>query len=1550
MLFTRSSHCVLQILAGLVIFIELRVQFYISRLLSLDAKVAVKKTVSQGSPLSTIFGSSSPTKEKYSAASKKTEKTISSDSDDNKIANSNKRNTGIIQRKDQMKEAVTVKAPESSVIHKDKSEVSAGSGERTRGSFLKMQPVQKINKPAEANVDVKAVRGGPKANDTTVSPKVNDKPHQNHVLKHLASSAGRSPRADGLLVEPVSLKTSDINGSTCSSDEEIKKRSLRTEIQEDVIPAQELKSSESAPFDLLDVLSETAVDSEEDLEKAEKSEDEVVEESLLASVTRHQETNRGFDFTAALIEKTKIDRTMQAMQTPEDKGSEDGNRMPMREEKGLESCHDSDSSQLAKSATSSSDSEVSDAAMKHVDKYQATEHIEAVDTGSSKPSKVSEYQMHQAETDAHECDDNGSVNNDAFTSSEVDASDGDDQSETDSLSENQTETKHDTGLTGKTAKKPDKKAKKTRKILKTKSGHIVRTRSLFGLRNRSDPNRLSYVEECEWLDTLVQIELETIEKRKLAESLASVDIPKPKANTVPIEFNRSEAIDEESLNLVESRALVKGLLDMEMEGRKGEGSPVILREKSKRKKDKAFLARRKSMPVGKDAIHAAEVIEVLDNARNRRKQSESGDLVEKGPKQPKTSDQHVLESRNEDIDVRARFEGGKKVDSSEEIKIVKEVHAKKPIAAVIETAKDIGRAESEPNAASNGSTQSVDDSKPLTNIKDIKNMFEQPAAKRPIDKYRSMSLDVKPHSHELTRSKSVGHELIRPSEDNDHIVVVEKNASSAGIKTDRKNDGNFSKKLSTGQKDCSKQATSDAESSVVSSVVNSAKDSSETKSDKVNLSSHKAEEEEEKSEDTGTLKRVGDFKQFFEAGQAKDLKDASSRKNAEPIREKHKLVKSDAILDTKADQQIQSAQLKEKLWKDQDKQKKLESLGKETRSELPLKANDKEHCHEQEMRVRDVSEKEISSGHHNDVAAEEMQGEEEAIPSIKDRLALFQAEKAGNNASPKKTVIRKERPQSFHGSTFDEHRSTDVVDAKVADCKADTNEQAQSGQVGRKGDASVSKLGEMMLGGNSDGLLKINKKQTATKKEAKQDSLSTAGRSKDEIKTNVVKVNDNNDEKVDGPTYRKLVKGDVDDGSSYRKMVKDDRIRRELAEQEEKDLEIRRQKVLRNQKSFENEASAKIANLKSPTREFAKPAENNTKSVKEFPTDYRSFLAHKETRNQESWEKEANTQGLKLESPTRSTVKSTESHTMTSVTGSPTHHRSLLQKDWVRKELEDQERRENELKQRTPLTDAPDTSDNSISTDTKTGSESKDTEFTNRPKSIQLNRFSSEDVATGTTKVATAATKQSNPVEESGSPSNYRSFVQNERVRKELEEQEMRENELKQRAALVNNIATNTASDKNVEQRPGLETDENQNTITRKEANRPSNETASTGVNNRGPKSLSSADNPLPDYRLLVKNERVRKELEEQEKRENELKQRPSMKSNLETATHDKTTTAKENSVQRNGKNDVTIESSNAPLNISTSEKNSTSPMKEKRAASLKVGLFCFTGTREFGS
>ena len=804
-----------------------------------------------------------------------------------------------------------------------------------------------------------------------------------------------------------------------------------------------------------------------------------------------------------------------------------------------------------------------------------------------------------------------STNDEVFTHSETDASDGGCYKEkTKESQDNDHEGNSGDGI------EADKTTKKTKKVLRTKSGSKVKSKSMRGLRSWSNPNRLSYVEECEWLDTLVKAELETIERRKRSD----VDSPKIVSKQRKQMFTRSETIDEASLNLDDSRRLVKGLVDMELEGRKLKAMGVTLRDQ-KIVRDKAFVERHKSMPVGieafmesggreladlraqddvptdkveseKDTIKAERVPATLkdgalvatDSDHSRESASpvslikikealnpvspehmagrENEKLVLKGSrkKEPlatknslteeKTSPKHKAQTLHEEHDMQASFVNSTAKDS---VEVIDEISHSSEAAVSIKLKE-----------------QRTEESSPLKNIKTFRAMFEEKTSpNRPVDKYhKSMSLDIRPIGGKLTRSKSLGEGLNRPSDDSKSILIVEKQPSLEK-KNKRSGSGELNRRGSGDSKrrDVVYYEEAKMEMKRQESLEEDRKKKMKTEKGKKVQNKEGDDMEREHEEGKPAFKKVGDFRQLFEQGESKD--------------KKQKVITKDER--SRNGQKTEISQNKTKKMQDSPEKNEIKSVNpfknkKDIRNEK-LEFDCKDRTSSIDSHEGNSTDSSVSKDLH--VEHDCNKEDEDSIPSIKDRLLLFQTGQESSNFMKKREkVIKRIRPKSYHGKGFgDEDLTSVAIDDNIlslqnSGMKANSKEDKRGESIDGR---NVRDLGGLMLQGGANGNDSIgepnNKLKPATKAVAQTKDMSPEKETKENF---VMKKGSSSN-----------VKDENLDSFSYSKVVKDDRIRRELEEQEARENEIRQrlrsnadEKALSVNKADENETNTKTNECK----------------------------------------------------------------------------------------------------------------------------------------------------------------------------------------------------------------------------------------------------------------------------------------------------------------------------------------------------------------------------------
>ena len=733
---------------------------------------------------------------------------------------------------------------------------------------------------------------------------------------------------------------------------------------------------------------------------------------------------------------------------------------------------------------------------------------------------------------------------------------------------------------------------KKRKVLRTKSGHIVRSKSMYGLKSRSDPNRLSYVEECEWLDTLVQIELDTIEKRKRAEEEASLS-PTVESKPRPQIYSRSETIDEASLNLYDSRHLVKTLLDMELEGRKSKEEGVKSREDSTCK-DKEALDRRRSMPVGKDILEAVEARRIREEDYRIKvegisqkggpkplKDFDSENIVGNTSTESKTNDNKtgqgkevttgrknvssgLLPNSNVVVDKEEKSskERGsqvpparhdtpaKQAELSSEIKLTSGTDTRKDADAKHMHEKKLHRQSS-----------TEDDNKPLKSIKAFKEMFEEKSSlERPVDSYsRSISVDESPVR--LTRSKSLGEGLNRPAEDSKHIKVVEKQPSVE--KTDQRllNERNKSRDIVFFEE--AKRERERSES------VDEEKQRKPKRGDKVEGTVNTINNNETDAtpiaveEEVPHFKNIGAFKQLFEKGPVPEV-DASKKrvaivKNYSTQEDTSENIEKIEVLRKVGAEKTREISGLEKSTAEIVSEKKVPSRsgGKSEQKHIQKEQEPKVHGTTTanqggQEKMKEKKQDDNESRAVND--QEEVQHHEDSIPSIKSKLAMFQTSFNQEDVKRREPKIRKVRPKSFHGSTFlDDSDNED----SISKSSREPNRENAGLKLGQKRDKigtdaeSVRNVGEWVLHGTADPSTKTDANQKkALSKSVSQDAFVKPQADSQNVPPDSQRKEHHETEKI-------LENDEGWEAFSYSKVVKDERIRRELEEQEAREREIR---------------------------------------------------------------------------------------------------------------------------------------------------------------------------------------------------------------------------------------------------------------------------------------------------------------------------------------------------------------------------------------------------------
>ncbi|XP_065069340.1 uncharacterized protein LOC135694496 [Rhopilema esculentum] len=825
---------------------------------------------------------------------------------------------------------------------------------------------------------------------------------------------------------------------------------------------------------------------------------------------------------------------------------------------------------------------------------------------------------------------------------------------------------------------------KKRKVLRTKSGHIVRSKSMYGLKSRSDPNRLSYVDECEWLDTLVQIELDTIEKRKRAEEEASLS-PTVESKPRPPIYSRSETIDEASLNLYDSRHLVKTLLDMELEGRKTKEEGVKLREGT-RYKDKEALDRRRSMPVGKDILEAAEErrmreedhrikaesitpndelkplkgIDAKDRADTIGTVSKTKDNVTGQGKEVTTGRNNVSSGLLPNSDVVVDREEKSSKERGSQVSPVRhdtpakqaELSSENKLTSTTDTQKDADAKHTHVKKLHRQSS-TEDDNKPLKSIKAFKEMFEEKSSlERPVDSYsRSFSVDESPER--LTRSKSLAEGLNRPAEDSKHIKVVEKQQSVE--KTDQRllNERNKSRDIVFFEE--AKRERERSES------IDEEKKRKLKRGDQVEGTVNTINNDEIEAtpiavdEEVPHFKNIGAFKQLFEKGQAPEG-NASKKRIA--------IVKKDSTPEN-ASENIENIEVSRKVGIEKTREKSgLDKSTAEIVSEKKVpsrsagKSEQKHIQKEQEPKVHGStianrgSQEKMKEKKQDDYESraekdqEEVQHNEDSIPSIKGKLAMFQTSFNQDDVKRREPKIRKIRPKSFHGNAF--HDDSENEDS-ISKSSREPNREDAGFKLGKNRDKigtnaeSVRNVGEWVLHGTTDSTTKFSK-ETVGKQETKADANQKKVLSKSVSQDAFVKPRADsqneppNSQRIEHHETDKIPENDESwEAFSYSKVVKDERIRRELEEQEARERKIRHRALSSSgQKSEHNDVQKE-----------QEPKVNGTKVA-----------------NQGGQE------------------KTTENHDSESnVVNGSLDYLAYAKSDRIRKEIEEEQRREMEVKQ-----------------------------------------------------------------------------------------------------------------------------------------------------------------------------------------------------------------------------------------------------------------------------
>ena len=700
----------------------------------------------------------------------------------------------------------------------------------------------------------------------------------------------------------------------------------------------------------------------------------------------------------------------------------------------------------------------------------------------------------------------------------------------------------------------DTKVKK-RKVLRTKSGHMVRSKSVhgvYGLRNLLDPEKLSFVEECEWLETLMQAELETIERRKLKEATQS---PKAEREKRPQLYTRDETIDETSLNLGDSRKLVKSLLDMETELRKEK--EMYFKRKDKIKRNKEFLERRKSMPVGQEALHEAKARTFND------KDAPAESNISQKPETIKDENEVLSESqmdvtKHPKKSLEANLDTGNSEDDSIDIKDMENVKVQSNTSSDYDRGKDTSDEFSHIPPVANDATNNkeviqdekknspnkdykmekadniafkepyhrpeLEEDMPLKDIKVVKRMFEEKSTPvRPIDKYKkSLSMEVRPLGLGRSRSKSFGEGLNRASEDSTHIQVFEKQSSF---------EKSTKRRESVGKKERGiifyEEAIADARRKK-SQEDNRAKQEVLKVDERVHNDAEEITKASNREEEAIPIfKKVGDFKQLFEG--EKPSNEVIPKKKITIVKQNELIEKKKTSLD--------------------DEKNEVRGLINEGEYTFTNEMKSKERKRDDEIKLIDHKEKpmnEINNGKNGSIESACDSGED-GIPSIKDRLLLFQnANVEKNGVKRRDKEIKKVRPKSFHGNGSHLHYndSEESVSAMGAELGfVHYRDHMKSPQ-----EKCVRDLGECIMendGNSSNQTVKADIPTQIIGKGTETEATSEIHSSPKYTHINAEK------------SVAKSKKDSSINEFSYMKMVKDDRIRRELEEQEAREAEIR---------------------------------------------------------------------------------------------------------------------------------------------------------------------------------------------------------------------------------------------------------------------------------------------------------------------------------------------------------------------------------------------------------
>ena len=648
-------------------------------------------------------------------------------------------------------------------------------------------------------------------------------------------------------------------------------------------------------------------------------------------------------------------------------------------------------------------------------------------------------------------------------------------------------------------RKEEEKQARRKKVLKTKSGQIVKVSRPRGLKHYSDPNRRSFVEESEWLDQLLIVEIEYRKGLKAKESRTPPASPRAETQKMPRKvLPREETIDEQSIKVGESRAWLEQLVESESQSDSGSSPRVILREDSKNKR-RDHSDERKSMPAGNLIDeHVEEAVKLVEPLESEPEH----DLPER------KKNERSIKSENRKSNKGEKISKQKNVTTENDHKLP--VYRTEDFEA-LETSKD-STASCDIDLASKDNIRSHDDvsHEPKQSVGKVKKLFEPDNTKK--DVLRSPTRSSGSRAKGLPRAISLGEGLNQ--RDNTHQIIVTekpKHKREPTVPTPT-----LSPPLSPprGMHDINLKV----------------KQSTETMSPTIN--------KEKPTEHTDHLPSVGKVKKLFESKSKDDLEknkqetlrppsDTDSNVTVKPLstnlwRSKslgeglNQLHEADHIKvkDSKQGEKKQFS-TKTRLMKPEvssahDKHKSdYDDVKQETHE--PVKESSVSNCNSTKEHAGNLQE----STTDNNVSAPGR------IPSIKDRLALFQTSRN------KSSVTRKVRPKSYAGDCLSDYSFENDIDisGERGINKATKNEMNGAGNLRDRSDSKGSEYGKV-------GKLK-------TTENFQGDSNETSPVSG--IRTEDTEHVESEDEQM------------VEATSSYKYMVKDERIRREIEELEERE-------------------------------------------------------------------------------------------------------------------------------------------------------------------------------------------------------------------------------------------------------------------------------------------------------------------------------------------------------------------------------------------------------------